>query len=173
MSPTATASRPEYFLGIDPGKEGAMVLLSRAGEILGHRKLETTKEGKDRKNYNLEKLSTVFNHIKNTYPNIIVCLEHLHAIPGLGALAGFMRGYSMGMLEMLLVDADLDYVKVTPRVWKPVMVGMSGGDKKEAILAAARLFPNDIWRFEKPRKGYDDNVAEAMLLAEYGRRKNL
>lgn len=149
------------------------MLLSSKGTVLGHRKLDTTKEKKERKNYNLEKLAAVFSHIKKTYPNIIVCIEHLHAIPGLGALAGFMRGYSMGMLEMLLVDTELDYVKVIPSVWKPVMVGISGGDKKEAILAAARLFPDDIWRFEKPRKGYDDNIAEAMLIAEYCRRRAL
>lgn len=161
----------DHFLGIDPGKEGAMVLLSSAGEVLGHRKLDVTKEKKERKEYNLERLIGVFNTIHEQYPNVLVCLEHLHAIPGLGCLAGFMRGYSMGIIEMALTQHGWGYKKVTPSVWKPLMLGPSGGDKDVAILAAARLFPNDIWRFEKKRKGYDDNIAEALLIAEWARRK--
>ncbi len=161
-----------HFLGIDPGKEGAMVLLSAEGEIAGHRKLDVMKDDKNKKKYDLPKLVSVFDALHAQYPNTLVCLEHLHAIPGLGAQAGFMRGYSMGIIEMSLVQLDWGYIRVTPSVWKQAMVGVSHGDKAPAILAAARLFPNDIWRFEKKRKGYDDNIAEAMLLAEYARRKN-
>lgn len=163
----------QYFLGIDPGKEGAMVLLSAEGKVLGHRKLDTTKEENERKQYNLARLISVFQSIRVQYPNLLVCLEHLHAIPGLGALAGFMRGYSMGIIEMAVTYATIPCTKVTPSVWKKVMVGVPGGGKDPSILAAAKLFPDDIWRFEKKRKGYDDNIAEAMLLAEYCRRKHL
>jgi Holliday junction resolvasome RuvABC endonuclease subunit len=161
------------FLGIDPGKEGAIALLSADRTVLGTRKLDVAKSTKHKKEYDLARLVKVFDSIHTQYPNTLVCLEHLHAIPGLGALAGFMRGYSMGIIEMALTQLNWGYMRVTPSVWKPVMVGITGGDKDAAVLAAARLFPDDIWRFEKKRSGYDDNVAEAMLLAEYGRRKCL
>lgn len=161
----------ETFLGIDPGKEGAMVLLSAEGKVLGSRKLDTVKEKGERKEYNLQALVSAFNTIHSQFPNTLVCLEHLHAIPGLGCLAGFMRGYSMGILEMALTQLDWGYKKVTPAVWKKEMIGIPGADKSVSILKAAELFPDSIHIFEKKRKGYDDNIAEALLIAEWARRK--
>jgi hypothetical protein len=72
----------------------------------------------------------------------------------------------------MLTALEMPYQLVSPRVWQGAMhVGTPGADTKQrAVLAAQRLFPGvDLRRGGKGQRA-DHNVAESVLLAEFGRR---
>ncbi len=73
----------------------------------------------------------------------------------------------VGLLqEVGLLRGELPIEFVSPRVWKKRM-GLTTADKETSRAMAIRMFP--LLAKELARKG-DDGRAEALLIAEYGRR---
>lgn len=122
----------------------------------------------------------------NPYTDIHVVVEDVHAIGGSAAGATFTFGWSLGILEGILVGLSIPYTKVTPKDWqkelwqgiKPVIKPSKGESKRKVVdtkgtslIAAQRLFPNvDFRKSERATKAHDGMV-DAILLAEYCRRK--
>lgn len=124
----------------------------------------------------------------------VVIIEDVHAIYGSSAEGTFNFGYIKGFLVGLLVAHKIPYTLVQPKEWQGEIwtnadmvvshkkVKCKNGkeiNRKEtetkatSINAAQRLFPSvDFRRNEECRK-IDDNKVDALLMAEYGRRKNL
>ena len=81
--------------------------------------------------------------------------------------------HGFGLLCGICIGLELRHVVVSPRTWQAEMfVGVLSGDPKAAsVLVAKRLFPGvSLRRTDRCRKD-DHNFADALLLAEYGRRK--
>lgn len=96
-------------------------------------------------------------------------LEKVHAMPKQGVTSMFNFGENYGYIQGLLEANSIPYEFVTPQKWKKEF-GVTS-DKNTSIEVCKRLFPNvNLKRTERCRK-YDDGFAEAVLIAEYCRRK--
>lgn len=81
---------------------------------------------------------------------------------GVTATASYMKAY--GQLEGLLVGMNIPYTEVTPQAWKKEMMAGMGKEKRNAVIRARQLFPTTEFLISK------DGRADAVLIAEYGRR---
>lgn len=115
----------------------------------------------------------------------VCCMEEIHAVFGSSAKGTFSFGECYGALQGILVALGIPYHLVPPKTWQrevwtaqdKVYVtrgGKRGVDNKAtSVNAAGRLFPGvDLRRTERCRKA-DDNKCDALLIGEYGRRRNL
>lgn len=113
-------------------------------------------------------------------------MEEVHAVFGSSAKGTFAFGEIFGLLKGLIVASGLPYHLVQPKEWQSEIwinedkIYRYKGDGKKmvdtkgtSIRAAKRLFPSvDLRRTPTCRK-VDDNKVDSMLIAEYGRRRNL
>lgn len=168
-------------VGIDVGKDGGIaVFINDKLELLQ----VTPKIGNQIDlNRIVEILQSNIDDIDSDYH---VVVEDVHAIGGSAAGATFAFGWSLGILEGMLVGLSIPYTKVAPKDWqkmlwqgvKPVMKPLKEGAKRKivdtkatSLLAAQRLYPNvDFRKSERASKAHD-GIVDALLLAEYGRRK--
>jgi hypothetical protein len=150
-------------LGVDPGGSGALALVmdSHLREVVDM-PIFLVKRGKSAKaeldTHNLVALLAQWR------PDVAY-FEQVGGIPGQSASAAFNFGRIAGSCEALVKASGARFVFVTPAVWKKAM-GVTG-DKDEARSKATNLFP---YAAESFRRVKDDGRAEAVLLAEYGRR---
>ena len=142
------------YIGIDPGKGGALALLTEDGQC------------------------TVVPFQESAYtailkaasgPSSVCCLEKVGAMPGQGVVSMFNFGHNLGYIEGLLQAFDIPYQLVPPQTWKKEFCVTS--DKNTSIEVCRKLFPHvcliPTARSRKP----SDGMAEAMLMAEYARRR--
>lgn len=142
------------YIGIDPGKSGALALLTEDGQC------------------------TVVPFHESAYteilkaasgPSSVCCLEKVGAMPGQGVVSMFNFGHNLGYIEGLLQAFDIPYQLVPPQTWKKEFCVTS--DKNTSIEVCRKLFPHvcllPTARSRKP----SDGMAEAMLMAEYARRR--
>ena len=165
------------YVGIDPGKSGAVATLG--GGYAGKERwvkmfwTPTIKVGNSKPQFDTAGMFKILQTIAYEGGSIIVTLEKQQAMPGQGVSSTFQTGYGFGLWEGLIVGLGLSYTVVHPRTWKREMLkDIPGEDQKgRSIIAAQRLFPKiDLKRTPRCKK-VDHNAAEAILIAEYGRRK--
>ena len=96
-------------------------------------------------------------------------LENVHAMPGQGVSSTFKFGMHYGMLRTALIAASIGFETVTPAVWQRKMSCLSKGDKKVTRAKAQELFPS-VEIIGRGSKAPTHAVADALLIAEYGRR---
>lgn len=143
------------YVGIDPGKSGALAILHEDGQV------ETYI-------FDPAVYATVLVYIsKNTDP--ICCLEKVGAMPGQGVVSMFNFGHNLGFIEGVLQATKLPYQLVPPQTWKKEFSLTS--DKVKSIEVCQKLFPNvNLLATSRSRKP-SDGIAEAVLMAEYARRR--
>ena len=90
-------------------------------------------------------------------------------MPGQGVASTFKFGMNYGMLRMALIAAGIGFETVTPQTWQKKMSCMSKGDKKVTRAKAQELFPQ-VQITGRGIKSPTHAVADALLIAEYGRR---
>ena len=141
---------PYLVLGIDPGYSGCIVSLHReTGEVDGLINLSETPHD-------------IAEFVRARALSIDKAfLEKVSAMPRQGVASTFKFGTSYGFCLGLLTSLLVPFEEVTPAKWQQVMKCRSGGDKKITKAAAQRLFP---------RQKVIHKNADALLIAEYGRR---
>ena len=75
---------------------------------------------------------------------------------------------NFGFIQGVLKAYGIPYELVTPQKWKKEFSCTS--DKNTSIEVCKRLFPNVNLKATDRCKKYHDGMAEALLIAEYGRR---
>lgn len=99
----------------------------------------------------------------------IAVVEKVGAMPKQGLSSTWVFAENFGYIQGVLHALSIQFQLVPPRVWKKAFSLTS--DKAKSIEVCHRLFPNvNLKRTEKSRKD-DNNLAEALLMAEYARRK--
>lgn len=162
------------FGGIDPGKSGALAIIDSEGRsVLARVPMPVIKGGR-RDEYDIARIRTILLTWRDA--QLFVTLEKLQPMPRAqgGGITNFLRGASLGFAWMLTA-LEIPHHLVSPQTWQKRMLEGTPGDdtKQRAIIAAQRLFPGlDLRRTEKSIKP-DDGIADALLLAEYGRRGRL
>jgi len=157
MPKKRTAVKKKAWIGVDPGKNGALALVTEDNEVQitdvdgdAHNILNWIKEQKD------------------AYDIQIAALEHVHSMPRDSGKSAFTFGRWCGMIEMALIAEGIGYEKVTPTKWKRGLIKKEDGrDKAASINVAKRLFPNHADLFKRKK---DHNRAEALLIAVWARR---
>jgi len=96
-------------------------------------------------------------------------LESVHSMPGQGVSSTFKFGVNFGGIRMALISAGIGFETVTPQKWQRAMGCLSGGDKKVTRAKAQELFP-EVSISGGGMRSPTHAVADALLLAEYGRR---
>lgn len=150
------------FMGIDPGLSGAIAVINEFAEVVEVVKMPRTLD---------ELLRVMVRHeeaaIKaSVTPNdtIRAGLEFVRASPQMGvvSVSTFMRNY--GHVEMALTAAGIPYYDVHPLRWQRLLDCRTGGDKNVSKARAAELWP---------RMKITHAIADALLIAEWCRRKTL
>lgn len=165
------------YLGIDPGKSGAVAVLNAAGMELNAQRVPILVSPAGRDEYDVEGICFMLREL-NCAPTAIpriamVTIEKQQPMPLAkgGTIANYNRGVASGWAWMLTA-LGIPYQLVAPQRWQKVMLAdIPGSDTKQrSILAAQRLFPGvNLRRTERSRK-LSDGLSDALLLAEYGRR---
>ena len=143
----------DYYMGVDPGQSGAVVVVSKSGQWMGTIRLsEPSKE--------------VADFVSFWGSNVQLCMfEKVNAMPRQGIASTFKFGTSFGFCMGILTACRVRYEMVTPNQWQTRMKCRTKGDKNITKELAGRLFP-DVEKITH-------READAMLLAEYARRYSL
>lgn len=180
------------FGGIDPGKNGALAIIDEDGtvlDILMIPKIGKTEEVDKRELVNL--FADLTAKYKGELKHIV--MENVHAIHGSAATSTFTFGGLVWSEEILLIVCEIPYTLVTPKdwqkeMWQGIVPLRKAGKKCEktgvikkgpiltketSLIAIKRLFPKLILTDPtKPKARVPhDGIVDAVLLAEYGRRK--
>ena len=146
------------FIGIDPGKKGGIAYI------------DTQDNASITIPYSDTALIDLCRAASNDWNNeIVCCLEKVGAMPGQGVVSMFNFGQSVGYIKGVLESFRIPYQEITPQKWKREF-GLTS-DKAASAEVCRKLFP-DIDLLATPRsKKPHDGMAEALLMAEYARRK--
>jgi len=162
------------FLGIDPGKDGGLVLLKQDGSIARKWKTPLIKSTKVKDEYDLPAIRDIMQTCSSSGERLMIVLEKTQPLPPKmgGSAANYQRGLAFGIYQAMCVGMGLSYTVVSPRTWQKVMfVNVNTEDTKAAsALVAKRLWPKENWRKSERAQKDDDGFTDGALIGEYGRR---
>lgn len=99
----------------------------------------------------------------------VAVVEKVGAMPKQGVSSTWNFAENFGYIQGVLHAFNIPFQLVPPRVWKGEF--SLNSDKGKSTEVCHRLFPDVcLKRTDKSQKD-DSNLAEALLMAEYGRRK--
>ena len=155
--------KEKLIIGIDPGKTGAIAsVLASEGALVDDMPILG-------KRVNACEIFDMLEHMKITY-DAVAFIERAQAMPKQGVSSTFNYGVGYGILLGVLQALKIPISQeVSPRVWKQEF-GLIGTDKEASRSKAVCLFPGLAGEL-KLKKHH--GRAEALLIAEYGRRKEL
>lgn len=142
------------YIGVDPGKKGGYAIIENDAIDV----FPWSDQGF------VDNMADAMNCGK-----CVAAVEKVGAMPGQGVTSMFSFGQSFGFILGVLTALGIGYQLVPPRVWKKEY--SLTNDKGKSIEVCKRLFPGvDLKRTERCKTD-SDGMAEALLLAEYARRK--
>jgi len=139
------------YVGIDPGATGAMAV------IFGDGRVEIFDDPR------------AIKDILSPDWQIFAAIEWAQPMPKQGVVSVFTYGKGYGRLLQLLEDFGIAYQEIRPTMWKKEF-SLIHQDKEKSIELAKKLFPSIS---DKLTRKKDHGRAEALLIAEYARRKNM
>lgn len=142
------------YLGIDPGKHGGLAVIYSDGSTYVMPLKEDT-------------LITVLRALSGIPARC--CLEKVHAMPKQGVASTFTFGEGYGYIKGVLECNHVSYQEIPPQQWKKEF-GLNT-DKKKSVDVCRKLFPDVSLRPTERCRTDNDGMAEALLMAEYARRK--
>lgn len=152
------------FIGIDPGLFGAVGVVNTATPgIVKSIDTPIFKTTKGPNQFDLQGMVSIL--MQEAQADCHALIENVNAFPGQGMSSGFNFGKGCGMWIGMLAALQIPYSSVSPGKWKKAM-GLNS-DKNLARLMAQQLFPKSASLFARKK---DDGRAEAVLMAEWGRR---
>ena len=157
-----------FFLGVDPGKSGGLVVLDREGSIVSKAVMPVRTDG-----------SIDSDGVGQAIPSLVIGLgddvlpivEKVWSMPGQGVCSMFtfgrVTGQVIGALEVYL---GRRVHEVAPQSWQRGLWGPAEDPKAAAREFAERNWPEETFlatrRSRKPHQG----LVDAACLAEWGRR---
>jgi len=153
------------YIGIDPGKSGAIALITAQCKIL---ELEDWPGDENT-------AAGLMWAISERYPEkkyeIVAAIEQVHSMPGQGISSSFKFGTNFGIWRMALAMLAIPFILVTPQKWQKGLISKDDkmlGKRKGSCVAAARLFPKA--ELYGPQGGAKDGRADALMIADWRRR---
>lgn len=150
-------------VGVDPGQNGGLVFLYEK-IVIATAMPETERD-----------IWEWFSSVSKTthssgYPDVVAVIEKVHSFPKQGLASTFKFGWGYGGLRMAMHAAGIRFEDVPPRTWQKAL-GISPKKATETVrqwknrlkAKAQQLFPEVEVMLQ---------TADALLIAEYCRRKN-
>jgi crossover junction endodeoxyribonuclease RuvC len=170
------------WIGIDPGLDGALAMVVGTRAFVWDTPTITvtgtgkTKKGnpKHKRKYEAAKMAVLLKQLIvwafKQELELRVGIELVSTRPKLSAQSVLQTGRGVGLWEGMVTYAGLAMEVVTPQSWKKELLGKgAGSDKNLSILKAQTLFPGVANKLARKK---DDGRAEAILIAEYFRRRH-
>jgi crossover junction endodeoxyribonuclease RuvC len=152
------------FLGVDVGLSGAIGAVDGNGRLALVEDLPVLARGKGRVKRELD-AAALARLLRPHAPDVqLVVVEAVAARPGQGVASMFSLGHSLGVVVGVVQALMLPVLLVTAQSWKR-QLGVPA-DKGLARAFAARRWPDAALGRVR-----DHNRGEALLLADYGRRR--
>ena len=149
----------KIFVGIDPGKNGGVAVIN---EVLDHEAVIAFRCPKTPRDMSLSLISTIPTDV--SYDDVLVLVEHVHAMPKNGVVSMFSFGQNLGHWEGILGAFEFDVEYAGPRTWMghyDCQPRMDKKDRKRYLRGLAEeLFPNIKMTF---------NISDALLIASYNK----
>jgi crossover junction endodeoxyribonuclease RuvC len=133
------------YIGIDPGKNGAIAFIADGAMIV----------------HSMPKTPRDMWVLLSPFEGSRCVLEKVASMPGQGVKSMFTFGRYYGMAEGIVAAAGLRTELVKPERWQTALGCLSGGNKAVTHERARLLFPGVV---------IHKYAADAVLLAEYCRR---
>lgn len=147
------------YLGIDPGQNGGIARLCHRDVIAVPMPIT---EG--------DIWGWLFSYASPRAQRVFAIIEKVHSMPKQGVSSTFKFGVSYGGLRMALVGIGVPFEEVTPQVWQKALsiprrkkTETTAQWKNRLKAKAQQLFP---------RVEITPKTADALLIAEYCRRKH-
>ena len=127
----------------------------------------------------------------NWKSDVLIIVEDVHSIFGVGAKSNFQFGRALGILEGIISALNIPYIKIAPKKWqatcfagvpvvyKPgkIKINKDGKEKLSqpvdnkamALIAAKRIFPNVSFLATERSKVDHDGIIDASLMAYYAK----
>lgn len=167
--------------GIDPGSNGAVaVYCTDTRQLVFVEDLPfwfQTVGKKQRKRLDPIGLMELFDTLNMLGVELVV-LEAVGGRPRQSASAGFVFGYTVGLIYMATMQAKIMVETVPPQKWKKLLgvPGKQGGKDKavakkaegEIIYRTNEMFPHNREFFRSPRGAWKMDRADAAFLAKFG-----
>ena len=160
-------------VGIDPGKDGAVVAVNEDFEVVGWWLTKddcTVRIGKgSKREYFDVRMAQILKELSEMEPGKVhVVIEKQQARPGQGGTSMFSIGLGIGLWRGCIASAGLPLITVHPKTWqKRVLRDVPGDGKGRSILAAQGRFPTFDLAPGRKRKPHD-GLADALCLCLYG-----
>ena len=164
----------KHYLGIDPGKQGAFIVLNQDSEIVELIPMPLLGKEYDKQEIRNIIRSRQFQKVALENPSVIFGAAK-------SAVASLMN--CVGLIEGILIGTEVPYILVQPKewqkeCWKHVKVQKKSDGKTNDTKATSILAATNLWlstNFKITNKGgksinYNDGMIDAALLAEYARR---
>ena len=158
-------TEPKIYVGIDPGQDGAIVIIHNDGQSVDAYPFTNFKDM-------FEVLKKLQNH-----PTFI-CIEKLWAMPIRGSMANFSLGGNYTAWKALLEILGLSYVEAAPATWQPKILNTSKKKSAEtkplAIEYVNKRYPELGFTGKRAKdiKEYSGR-ADAICIALYGKTVDL
>jgi len=164
----------KYYLGIDPGKQGAFVIIDESSNII--ETIGTPLIGKEYDRQGIIEILTSreFHKIGLESPDIIF---------GVGKSAVASLSHCVGLIEGMMLGLNVPFLLIKPKEWQKECwkhvktqkkaTGKGNDTKATSIMAAVNLWPHEnfkITNIGNPSKNHNDGMVDAALIAEYVRR---
>lgn len=144
---------PPLICGLDPGASGGIALLGD-GFTEAHPTPDTEAD-------TAELIREYAPHITKAY------IEAVHSMPKQGVASSFKFGRSYGFLRGLLIGMKIPFEEVSPQRWTKDM-RLVGGTKGTEKKNKHKSFCQQLF----PHLKITHAIADALLIAEFGRRRN-
>lgn len=144
------------YIGIDPGKNGGIAVITDKSYVVH--------------SFSEDNLLNIMDIWEVAFDSVgVKCvLEKVNAMPNQGVVSMFNFGQNYGFIQGVLKAYNIPFELVPPQKWKKEFSCTS--DKNTSIEVCKRLFPNVNLKATDRCKKDHDGMAEALLIAEYGRR---
>jgi len=157
------------YIGIDPGLAGGIAIIIDSDNYIVY-DMPIIKVGKYNKLVPRMIRDIITGSITgNTYKseNCFCVIEKSQAMPGQGVCSMHTIGLNYGIIVGILACLGIEYIEISSRKWQKEFFE-PGDTKVKSVNIASNLFPKCEFVTKRGRK--IDGRADAMLMAEYGRR---
>lgn len=159
------------YIGIDPGMGGAVGVIDGDKLFVYDTPIMVVAGEKNKRMYDKVAMAHLLQPysvlLGPTRDQVLVVLESVHAMPKQGVTSSFSFGRGLGIWEGIIAALSLPLEMPSPQRWKKEIMADQGREKDAARYKAMSLFPAIADHLSRVK---DDGRAEALLMAEYGRR---
>jgi len=145
----------DFWMGCDPGKSGAFIILDREGNVIKEMRCTET----------ITDIGAFLRFYRRSISFALI--EQVGAMPTDARSSAFKFGDAYGWMRGMVTVCNIRHEYIRPQKWQSAMECRTGGDKNVSKAKAQTLFPDYKGC---TGKGIGHANADALLLAELARR---